>query len=113
MKKILITLVQLGVTSALLWYVFHDANQRHQMKVALAAADYRWVGAAILAYLVVEIAAAIRWQILLRLQKIRLNLPLLFGLFLFGMFYNQFLPGHTGGAIISSFLRLLVTTQPQ
>jgi len=111
MKKILITLVQLGVTFALLWYVFHDANQRQQMKVALAAADYRWVGAAILAYLVVEIAAAVRWQILLRVQKIRLNLPRLSGLFLIGMFYNQFLPGGTGGDIIKSYLLLKETAE--
>jgi uncharacterized protein (TIRG00374 family) len=111
MKKILITLVQLGVTSALLWYVFHDANQRQQMKVALAAADYRWVGAAILAYVMVEIAAAIRWQILLRVQKIRLNLPRLSGLFLIGMFYNQFLPGGTGGDIIKSYLLLKETPE--
>lgn len=111
MKKILLTLVQLGVTSALLWYVFHDANQRQQMKVALAAADYRWVGAAILAYVIVEIAAAIRWQILLRVQKIRLNFPRLSGLFLIGMFYNQFLPGGTGGDIIKSYLLLKETAQ--
>ncbi|HYR21398.1 MAG TPA: lysylphosphatidylglycerol synthase transmembrane domain-containing protein [Chthoniobacterales bacterium] len=111
MKKILITFVQLGVTFALLWYVFHDANQRQQMKVALAAADYRWVGAAILAYLVVEIAAAVRWQILLRVQKIRLNLPRLSGLFLIGMFYNQFLPGGTGGDIIKSYLLLKETAE--
>jgi glycosyltransferase 2 family protein len=111
MKKILITLVQLGVTSALLWYVFHDANQRQQMKVALAAADYRWVGAAILAYVIVEIAAAIRWQILLRVQKIRLNFRRLSGLFLIGMFYNQFLPGGTGGDIIKSYLLLKETAQ--
>jgi uncharacterized membrane protein YbhN (UPF0104 family) len=111
MKKIIITLVQLGVTFALLWYVFHDANQRQQMKVALAAADYRWVGAAILAYLVVEIAAAVRWQILLRVQKIRLNLPRLSGLFLIGMFYNQFLPGGTGGDIIKSYLLLKETAE--
>ncbi len=111
MKKIVITLVQLGVTFALLWYVFHDANQRHQMKIALAAADYRWVGAAILAYLVVEIAAAVRWQTLLRVQNIRLNLPRLSGLFLIGMFYNQFLPGGTGGDIIKSYLLLKETTQ--
>ena len=111
MKKILLTLVQLGVTSALLWYVFHDANQRQQMKVALAAADYRWVGAAILAYVIVEIAAAVRWQILLRVQKIRLNFPRLSGLFLIGMFYNQFLPGGTGGDIIKSYLLLKETAQ--
>ena len=111
MKKILVTLIQLAVTFALLWYVFHDANQRHQMKVALAAADYRWVGAAILAYVVVEIAAAIRWQILLRVQNIRLHLPRLSGLFLIGMFYNQFLPGGTGGDIIKSYLLLKETTE--
>src|SRR5438270_2724006 len=109
MKKILITLIQLSVTALLLWYVFHDANQRQQMKVALAAADYRWVGAAILAYVMVEIAAAIRWQILLRVQKIRLNFPRLSGLFLIGMFYNQFLPGGTGGDIIKSYLLLKET----
>ena len=111
MKKILVTLIQLSVTALLLWYVFHDANQRQQMKVALAAADYRWVGAAILAYLIVEIAAAIRWQILLRVQKIRLNLPRLSGLFLIGMFYNQFLPGGTGGDIIKSYLLLKETPE--
>src|SRR5437868_1560104 len=111
MKKILVTVIQLLVTSLLLWYVFHDANQRQQMKVALAAADYRWVGAAILAYMMVEVAAAIRWQILLRVQKIRLNLPRLSGLFLIGMFYNQFLPGGTGGDIIKSYLLLKETPE--
>ena len=109
MKKILVTIIQLSVTALLLWYVFHDANQRQQMKVALAAADYRWVGGAIIAYIIVEIAAAIRWQILLRVQKIRLNLPRLSGLFLVGMFYNQFLPGGTGGDIIKSYLLLKET----
>jgi uncharacterized membrane protein YbhN (UPF0104 family) len=111
MKKILVTIIQLSVTTLLLWYVFHDANQRRQMKVALAAADYRWVGAAILAYLIVEIAAAVRWQILLRVQKIRLNFPRLSGLFLIGMFYNQFLPGGTGGDIIKSYLLLKETPE--
>ncbi len=58
---------------------------------------------------IVEIAAAIRWQILLRVQKIRLNVPRLIGLFLIGMFYNQFLPGGTGGDIIKSYLLLKET----
>jgi len=109
MKKILITLIQLAVTIALLIWVFHDPHQRAQMAIALRAADYRWVGAAIFAYIVVEIAAALRWQILLRVQNIRLNLPRLSGLFLIGMFYNQFLPGGTGGDIIKSYLLLKET----
>ncbi len=109
MKKILVSLVQLSVTIALLIWVFHDPHQRAQMAHALRVADYRWVGAAILAYLVVEIAAAVRWQILLRVQNIRLNFPRLSGLFLIGMFYNQFLPGGTGGDIIKSYLLLKET----
>ena len=111
MKKILVTLIQLAVTVTLLIWVFHDPQQRAQMATALRAADYRWVGGAIIAYLVVEIAAAVRWQILLRVQKIRLSLPRLSGLFLIGMFYNQFLPGGTGGDIIKSYLLLKETAQ--
>jgi glycosyltransferase 2 family protein len=111
MKKILVTLIQLAVTITLLIWVFHDPQQRAQMATALRAADYRWVGGAIVAYLIVEIAAAVRWQILLRVQKIRLSLPRLSGLFLIGMFYNQFLPGGTGGDIIKSYLLLKETAE--
>ena len=109
MKRMLLTGLQLSVTGALLWWVFHDPNQREKMKVALQTADYRWVCVGVLAYLVVEIAAAVRWQILLRVQKIHLSIPRLSGLFLIGMFYNQFLPGGTGGDIIKSYLLLKET----
>jgi hypothetical protein len=109
MKKILLTILQVSVTLAMLWWVFHDPSQREKMKTALLHADYRWVLAAIFAYLIVEFAAAIRWQILLRVQNIRLSLPRISGLFLIGMFYNQFLPGGTGGDIIKSYLLLKET----
>src|SRR3977135_15232 len=109
MKRILLTILQLVVTVAMLWYVFHDPDQRAKMAVALRTANYSWVGVGILAYIVVEISAAIRWQILLRVQGIRLSLPRVSGLFLIGMFYNQFLPGGTGGDIIKSYLLLKET----
>src|SRR5947207_5207545 len=109
MKKIVITIIQLVVTIALLIWVFHDHEQRAKMGKAIQAADLRWVIAAIFAYVTVEIAAAIRWQILLRVQGIRLNFFRLIGLFLIGMFYNQFLPGGTGGDIIKSYLLLKET----
>ena len=109
MKKILLTIFQLTVTIALLWWVFRDPHQRMQMKDALRAADPWWVVIAIFAYLVVEASAAIRWQILLRVQKIHLRFNRITGLFLIGMFYNQFLPGGTGGDIIKSYLLLKET----
>ena len=109
MKKVLLTLFQIAVTVGMLIWVFHDPNQRAKMAEALWTADYRWVGAGILAYILVEIFAAFRWQILLRVQKIQLSFPRIAGLFLIGMFYNQFLPGGTGGDIIKSYLLLKET----
>ena len=64
---------------------------------------------AILAYFLVEFAAAVRWNILLKVQKIHLSMSRVSGLFLIGMFYNQFLPGGTGGDIIKSYLLLKET----
>lgn len=109
MKKTLLTLLQLVVTVAVLVWVFHDPARRQQMVVALRAADYRWILAAIGAYITVELAAAVRWHILMKVQDIHLSLPRTLGLFFIGMFYNQFLPGGTGGDIIKTYLLLKET----
>jgi glycosyltransferase 2 family protein len=109
MKKILITVFQLAITIALLYWVYHDPNRRAQMAEALRHARYSWVVIGILAYFIVEIAAAFRWHVLLRVQGIHLSFWRLSGLFLIGMFYNQFLPGGTGGDIIKSYYLLKET----
>ncbi len=104
MKKTLLTILQLAVTSALLYWVFHDPKVREGMALAIRHADYRWIGAAILMYFVVEVAAMVRWQILLKVQGIHLTTGRIACLFLIGMFYNQFLPGGTGGDIVKTYL---------
>lgn len=109
MKKILLLLLQLVVTVGVLVWVFHDPAKRAQMAVALRAADYRWIALAMVAYYTVEFAAAVRWQILLKVQDIHLSVPRMSGLFLIGMFYNQFLPGGTGGDIMKTYLLLKET----
>ena len=109
MKKLLVTLFQLTVTIAVLYWVYHDPNRRAQMAEAIRNAQYRWVVLGIVAYVIVEVAAAIRWHVLLKVQKIHLTLPRLAGLFLIGMFYNQFLPGGTGGDIMKSYYLLKET----
>ena len=109
MKKILLSILQLSVTIAVLYWVFHDGEKRRQMAEALHQADARWMIAAIAAYILVEIAAAVRWHILLKVQDIHLSMPRVTGLFFVGMFFNQFLPGGTGGDIIKSYLLLKET----
>jgi glycosyltransferase 2 family protein len=109
MKKILVTLFQLTVTIAVLYWVYHDPDRRAQMAEAIRNAQYRWVALGILVYIMVEAAAAFRWHVLLKVQGIHLSFPRLSGLFLIGMFYNQFLPGGTGGDIIKSYYLLKET----
>lgn len=109
MKKILITILQLAVTVALLFWVYHDPVKRAQMGEALRTARFQWVAIAAMFYVLVEIAAAFRWHVLLKVQGIHLTFRRLSGLFLIGMFYNQFLPGGTGGDIIKSYFLLKET----
>jgi glycosyltransferase 2 family protein len=109
MKKVLATIFQLSVTIGVLYWVYHDPNRRAQMVEALRNAEYRWVLMGLLAYAVVEAAAAFRWHVLLKVQNIRLSIPRLTGLFFIGLFYNQFLPGGTGGDIIKSYYLLKET----
>ncbi len=109
MKKALVTIFQLSVTVGVLYWVYHDPNRRAQMVEALRNAEYRWVFMGLLAYAVVEGAAAFRWHVLLKVQNIRLSIPRLTGLFFIGLFYNQFLPGGTGGDIIKSYYLLKET----
>src|SRR5436305_15114127 len=68
MKRVGILLLQLLVTAAGLWYVFHDPQKRAQIAVALKHADRIWLILGWLCYSVVEILATVRWQILLRIQ---------------------------------------------
>ena len=66
------TLLQLLVTVVLLLWLFHNPDRRETMWHALRTADWRWMLAAF--------AAA--------------------GLFFIGAFFNQFLPGTTGGDLV-------------
>lgn len=69
-KRIGIILLQLLVTGAGIWYVFHDPHKRTQVVDALRHADKLWIGIGWICYGAVELLATVRWQLLLRIQKI-------------------------------------------
>jgi hypothetical protein len=76
---------------------------------ALRHADLAWILAGIAAYGVVEILAAVRWYILLRVQDIRLGFLRVCSLLMIGIFFNQFMPGGTGGDVVKIFYLLKET----
>jgi glycosyltransferase 2 family protein len=97
MKRAGIILLQLVVTAAGLWYVFHDPQRRAQIGDALRHAKLTWVLLGWLCYSVVELLGSVRWQIRLRIQGIRLSWLRVGGMVMIGLFFNQFLPGGVGG----------------
>src|SRR6266487_2126578 len=97
MKRVGIVLLQLLVTGAGLWYVFHDQQKRAQIADALRQADRTWIIFGWLSYSAVEVIATVRWQMLLRIQGITLRWLRTFAIVMIGLFFNMFLPGLVGG----------------
>ena len=97
MKRAGIILVQLVVTAAGFWYVFHDPQRRAQISDALRHARLSWLFLGWLCYSAVEVLGTVRWQILLHIQGIRLSWLRVGAMVLIGLFFNQFLPGSVGG----------------
>lgn len=97
MKRVAIMLLQVIVTAAGIWYVFHDPQRRAQIAGALRHADFRWVFVGWICYSVVEMLATVRWQILLRIQGISISWLRAGAMVMIGLFFNQFLPGGVGG----------------
>ena len=97
MKRVGIVLLQLLVTGAGLWYVFHDQQKRAEIADALRHADRTWIIFGWLSYSVVEVIATVRWQMLLRIQGITLSWLRAFAIVMIGLFFNMFLPGLVAG----------------
>ena len=108
MKKTLLTILQVLVTVGILCWVFHDHNTRVQMGLALSHAKNHpgWLLAGFACYGVVELLAAGRWYILLRVQGIKLPPWRVGALLMLGIFFNMFMPGGTGGDVLKIFFLL-------
>jgi glycosyltransferase 2 family protein len=107
MKKALIRTAQAIFTIAILIIVFHSPEKRAQIAAAFEKADGHWMLIGLPVAFVGEIANIIRWNILLRVQGMRMSWLRLSQLFFVGLFFNLFMPGYTGG----DFARLFYSMQ--
>ena len=83
----LLTVLFTRVDVARLWAVAREAS-------------VSWLGAALALYLVMVLASAVRWGVLLRAQHVRLPFRFLTQSFLVATFFNNFLPSNIGGDVI-------------
>jgi uncharacterized protein (TIRG00374 family) len=96
-KHLLGILLQLAVTGAALWFVFHDPQKRGQMAEALRHADWRWLAAGLGLYGLVEVLAIMRWQLLIQIQGFRIPWRRSAAILLISEFFLTFTPGLVGG----------------
>ncbi|MEI8292671.1 MAG: lysylphosphatidylglycerol synthase transmembrane domain-containing protein [bacterium] len=95
-----IKVVQCLVTTVLLWWLLHNPERRADMGAAIMRADPLWLLAAILSAGACEFFGIIRWQLFLKMLHMRVPLTETTRLFFIGAFFNQFLPGTTGGDVV-------------
>ena len=109
MKKTLLTLLQVGVTLGVLYFLLRDPQERAEMRRIIEKADLEWLVAGALLYIGVEVISAIRWQFLLRVQGVHLGWKRVYALGFIGVFFNFFIPGGTGGDVVKIFYLLKET----
>jgi uncharacterized protein (TIRG00374 family) len=95
-----VKILQAAVTVGLLWWLLHDPERRQDMAEAIAKADWRWVLAALVAAGLCELFGILRWQLFLEMLHLRVPFAETTRLFFIGAFFNQFLPGTTGGDVV-------------
>lgn len=91
-----LTVVKILVTTTVLAYLATKVNW-YDLQLKLIFADKPWFIAALIGAGLSLFTAAIRWQLLLRVQKINISLFSAAYLTLIGQFFNAFLFGTTGG----------------
>lgn len=92
-------LVKLLVSGGLIAILLSRIDGETLWRTARTAAP-SWLAAAIAIYLVMILASAWRWDVLLRAQHIRLPFRTLTSSFLVATFFNNFLPSNIGGDVI-------------
>jgi uncharacterized protein (TIRG00374 family) len=98
-KKHVLQAIRVVVSVGLLAWVLDHANLG-TLKATLSSARLEWIAAAFLVNTVGNGFGALRWQVLLRSQHRIVSLPYLFGTYMVGLFFNNFLPSTIGGDVV-------------
>jgi len=111
-KKVLSIFLRIGITAALLVFLFKQVDERVMLAV-IRRADKRLLLAAFGIFLSTYILCLYRWQMLLKAAKLNLPLTRIIISFSGGIFFSLFLPSSIGGDFIRSIDLALYTKKPR
>jgi hypothetical protein len=98
-KKHLFRALRIVVSVGLLWWVL-DHAQLGSLVDQISSARIEWLVAAFAVCTLGVVFGAWRWQILVASQGRRVTVPYLFGSYMIGLLFNNFLPSTIGGDVV-------------
>jgi uncharacterized protein (TIRG00374 family) len=99
LNKHVIRVLRILVSAGLLFWVLRQADLKHLVG-RFSTAKVEWLVAALAVNSLGNVFGAWRWQILLKSQGRRAGVPFLFGTYMVGLFFNNFLPSTIGGDVV-------------
>jgi uncharacterized protein (TIRG00374 family) len=102
MRDKVITFLKIGVSIALILYVFRRVPVA-AVSAELASAQLGFVLLGFGMYLLAIIVNAAKWQVLLHAQEVRIPFPALLQFQFVGFFFNNFLPANVGGDVMRGY----------
>ena len=97
-KSAVIFMVKLLVSVGLLTYFLTQIDVEQFLRT-LASADFSYIAAALVIYLLTQVMSAVRWTVLTRPLGIRTPFKDIIAYYFIGMFFNLFAPGTVGGDV--------------
>ena len=86
--------------SATMLYLLISRADAGQLLTTMRHASPAWLGVALVLYLVMILASAWRWQVLVTAQRLSVSSRTLVGSYLVATFFNNFLPSNIGGDVV-------------
>jgi uncharacterized membrane protein YbhN (UPF0104 family) len=98
-RTVLISAAKLAFSVLLMWFLLSRVDVARLWAVARHA-SIPWLVAALAVYLVIILASAWRWDLLLKAQGLIFPFTRLLSSFLVASFFNNFLPSNIGGDVV-------------
>lgn len=103
LKKPLILILRVAFSLALITWILCKVDRR-QLYETIRSIDPWLALLAVLAYFIVNVLCAWRWQILLSARNVKAGFGRLFRYYLNGLFFSNFLPTTIGGDLARAYL---------
>lgn len=100
-KRVLILIAKLLLAVGLIYYLL--ASGKIDLSRLTAVSNWGWIAVAQVLVFFLLFFTAFRWHLLLAAQGIHYRVGEIFALGMIGFFFNQFVPGSTGGDLMKAY----------